>query len=177
MDNNTTLENQLPSELGVLSEGNGGMVSDALSTSQSPGLIARVIGRDESREIQRQQLSELQLGFEHRTQALRMAMETRMQAMEEMCNQALITGKAELRKERSEFFAAELLKLEQAMNSFADKFNHDADERLVALETVRHEALRLREEARLLRCIDVFHTTLDQLMDSFSNIINESINR
>ncbi len=51
-------------------------------------------------------------GFEYRRRALHMAVEAKLQVIEEMCNHVLVTSKSEIRRQRQEFFAEQRLRLE-----------------------------------------------------------------
>ncbi len=106
-----------------------------------------------------------------------MAVETKLQAVEEMCNHLLVTGKSEIRRERQEFFAGQSLKLQVAMDECAEAFNRQIDGRFQRLDTLRHEYLRRKEEERLLKAVEQFHAMLDELAAEFVAIIHEGVNR
>lgn len=132
--------------------------------------------REQRKVVQENVVTELRQGFDYRRQALRMALETRLQAMEEHCNHVLVTGKAEYRRERNSFFAAQLVNLQRQMDDLADKFNHDVDQRLSKLDSYKSDHLRNREQARLEKSIDDFMDTVDALMDNFKAIFNTQVN-
>lgn len=106
-----------------------------------------------------------------------MAVETKLQAVEEMCNHLLVTGKSEIRRERQEFFAGQSLKLQAAMDECADAFNRQIDGRFQRLDNLRNDYLRGREEERLLKAVEQFHAMLDELAAEFVAIIHEGVNR
>jgi predicted HAD superfamily Cof-like phosphohydrolase len=87
----------------------------------------------------------------------------------------LVTGKAEMRRKRQEFFAEEKLKLVQSMNHVVERFHAEITARCEALDQQRIEAIRDREEQRLLRAVDQFHAMLDDLTAGFESIIHEGV--
>ena len=97
--------------------------------------------------------------------------------IEELCNHVLVTGKSEIRRQRQEFFAEQRLRLEQAMNDCADRFNAEMERRLETLSRYQHPHLRQREEERLLKTIDQFQDMLEQLGREFMDIIQEGVSR
>jgi ABC-type methionine transport system ATPase subunit len=104
-----------------------------------------------------------------------MAVETKLQAVEEMCNQVLVTGKGEIRRQRQEFFAEQKLRLQETMNACTERFNAEMERRFEALDKMRVEHMRKREEERLIRAVDEFHDMLEQLGADFLAIIHEGV--
>ena len=150
---------------------------DATLQARERSLFRRLFPAEEDRVIRDHQVAQITTGFEYRRRALQMAVETRLQAIEEMCNHVLVTGKSEIRRQRQEFFAEQRLKLEQAMNDCSERFNQEVERRLGALARYSHPHLREREEERLLRSIDQFQDMLDQLAQGFMQIIQEGVSR
>lgn len=136
-----------------------------------------LMSRQRRKLVQESILVELKQGFEYRQQALRMTLDTRLQAMEEHCNHVLVTGKAQYRRERNSFFVNQLVELQRQMDELADKFNHAVDERLNRLESYQNEHLKHREQERLEKSIDDFMDTVDALMENFKSIFNNQVNR
>jgi hypothetical protein len=134
-----------------------------------PGQLGRI--------VQHHELAQLQTGFEYRRRALQMAVETKLQAVEEMCNHVLVTGKSEIRRKRQEFFAEQKLKLQESINAYAERFHAETDRRFDALAAMRNDYMRSREEERLLRAVDEFHSMIEQLGQEFLEIIREGIKR
>lgn len=136
-----------------------------------------LMDRQRRKLVQGNVLVELRQGFEYRQQALRMALETRLQAMEEHCNHVLVTGKAQYRRERNSFFARQLMELQEQMSGLADRFNLEVDQRLQKLDSYHSDHLKQREQERLEKSIDDFMDTLDALMDDFKNIFYSHVGR
>jgi len=134
-----------------------------------PGQLGRI--------VQAHELAQLQTGFEYRRRALQMAVETKLQAVEEMCNHVLVTGKSEIRRKRQEFFAEQKLKLQESINAYAERFHAETDRRFDALAAMRNDYMRSREEERLLRAVDEFHSMIEHLGQEFLAIIREGITR
>jgi len=155
---------------------NSALVAHTVSRAHE-GFIARLFPREIDRVVQAHELQQLQTGFEYRRRALKMAVETKLQAVEEMCNHVLVTGKSEIRRKRQEFFAEQKLKLQETMNECAERFHTEMGRRFDALPSLRNEYLRGREEQRLLRAVDQFHDMLDQLGQEFLDIIREGVSR
>lgn len=154
---------------------NTALVGSALTRDR--GFLNRLFPGPEDRLVRDHGLDQMKAGFDYRRQALRMAIDTKLQAIEEMCNHVLVTGKSEIRRQRQEFFAEQRLKLERAMNDCADRFNDDMERRLDSLSRCANPHLRQREEERLLRNIDHFHAMLEQLARGFMDIIQEGVSR
>ncbi|MCB1866615.1 MAG: hypothetical protein KDG50_14450 [Chromatiales bacterium] len=156
---------------------NQSIVGGALQRYQQHGPLVALLNRKEHGIVRNSLVQELQQGFEYRRQSLQMVLDTRLQSMEEMCNQVLVTGKARLRQQRSRFFAEELFNVQQAMNAIAVRFNDEVGNALEALKRIEHERLRAREEERIFHAYELFHDTIDKLTTNFANIINESVTR
>jgi len=157
-------------------ESNTSLVARTLDRP-SQGFLARLFPDEVDEIVQTHELAQLQTGFEYRRRALQMAVETKLQAVEEMCNHVLVTGKSEIRRKRQEFFAEQKLKLQESMNAYAERFHTDMERRFDAMAAMRHERIREREEQRLLRAVDEFHDMLDQLGREFLDIIREGVSR
>jgi len=78
-------------------------------------------------------LAQLRTGFEYRRRALQMAVETKLQAVEEMCNHLLVTGKSETPARTAEFFAAQSLKLQNGYGRVRRDFQPAVGEPVRAL--------------------------------------------
>lgn len=139
--------------------------------------LSRLMPDPIDREVQAHRMTELQAGFDYRRRALHMAIETKLQAVEEMCNHVLVTGKSEVRRRRQEVFAEQRLKLQQSLDQLADRFRADMEHRFDVVAGIRNEVLRTREAQRLERAVDEFHATLDQLAADFVAIIQEGVQR
>ncbi len=148
---------------------------DHTLTRTHANLIRRLFPGELERVVREHEMEQIKTGFEYRRRIVHMAVETKLQAVEEMCNHLLVTGKSEIRRERQEFFAGQSLKLQVAMDECADAFNRQIDNRFQRLDTLRHEHLRRKEEERLLKAVEQFHTMLDELASEFVAIIHEGI--
>jgi hypothetical protein len=150
---------------------------NAALQAHAGGWLGRLMPDRISREIREHELAELQTGFEYRRRALQMAIETKLQAVEEMCNHVLVTGKSEVRRRRQEVFAEQRLMLQQSLDQLADRFTVDMERRFDAVSGIRSEVLRCHEEKRLERAVEEFHATLDRLAEDFVAIIREGVQR
>jgi hypothetical protein len=166
---------QEPNVVQVHVSENRALLEAALAKEQ--GLLRRLFPGEEGHLIREHERESLKTGFEYRCRALHMAVEAKLQAIEEMCNHVLVTGKSEIRRQRQEFFAEQRLRLEQAMNNCADRFNAEMERRLETLSRYQHPHLRQREEERLLKTIDQFQDMLEQLGREFMDIIQEGVSR
>lgn len=153
---------------------NAALVGEAMQRGQSR-LLTRLFPNDLDRALRQHELEQVKTGFEYRQRALRMAVETKLQAVEEMCNQVLVTGKGEIRRQRQEFFAEQKLRLQETMNGCAERFHAEMERRFQALDKMRVEHIRQREEERLVRAVDEFHDMLEQLGADFLAIIHEGV--
>lgn len=78
---------------------------DHTLTRAHANLMRRLFPSELERVVHAHELEQIKTGFDYRHRILHMAVETKMQAVEEMCNHLLVTGKSEIRRERQEFFA------------------------------------------------------------------------
>ena len=138
----------------------------AMSRASGQGFLSRLFPTAADQEIAAHEGELLRAGFEYRRRVVEMAVEARLQAMEEACNHALVTGKAMIRRERQEFFGRELLRMRRRMDEYAESFNRDIDARFTAIDKYRNAHLRQREEERLLRAVDQFHGLLERLSEA-----------
>jgi hypothetical protein len=155
-------------------DGNAAMVEAAIDRSQTR-LLSRLLPDRIDKKVRTHELELLETGLDYRRRALRMAVESKLQAVEEMCNHVLMTGKSEVRRKRQEFFAEQRLQLQSALDGIAARFNDDMERRLDALERIGHPLLRDREARRLENGIDEFHATLERLTTDFLSIIEEGV--
>ncbi|MBK1645232.1 hypothetical protein CKO25_11380 [Thiocapsa imhoffii] len=166
--------NTLPSEATRRGQDCEAQVQQALSRHRESVLPA-ILERHEHRQVRAHQAAELALGFEHRRQAIAMALESRLQSIREACNHVLVTGKTHLRQQRIEYFGEVYRQLEQRMNNLTDDYLAEADRRYARLQTIQNEHLRRREQQRQEKAADDFLDTMDQLMDEFRSIISEHV--
>ena len=138
------------------------------------GLLARLFPGELERAVTTHEREQVQLGIEFRRRALKMAVETKLQSIEELCNHTLITGKSEIRRKRHEFFAEQTLKLQATMDACADRFSEEIERRYERLANLRNDTLRTREAARLEKAVEGFYATLDQLSEEFLGILREN---
>lgn len=150
---------------------------DNVTRKTHANLLRRLFPGHEERALRDHELAQVGTEFEFRQRALTMAVETKLQALEEMCNHVLVTGKSEIRRKRQAFFAEQRLQLQQSMNQVAASFNTEMQQRFDALEDIRQPFLREREEQRLMKSADQFGDMLDQLVREFADIINEGVSR
>lgn len=170
----TAIIDREPKALAPHLDQNRMLVARAMQRDQEQFLL-RLFPNEAEREVRRHELDQIKVGFDYRRRALHLAVETKLQAIEEKCNDVLVTGKAEMRRKRQEFFAEEKLKLVESMNQVVERFHAEITKRFDALETQRIEAIRDREEQRLLRAVDQFHAMLEDLTANFESIIHEGV--
>lgn len=171
-----TLLEREPRGLAPHVQQNAELVDNTLAQARTR-ILRRLFPGEMERLVQSHELTQLKTGFEFRRRALQMAVETKLQAVEEMCNHVLVTGKSEIRRERQEFFAGQSLRLQGAMNDCADSFNRELEQRFQRLENLKNDYLRRKEEERLLRIVDQFHGMLEELASEFIGIIHEGVKR
>jgi len=172
--NNSHEIDNLPNEANQRGENTEQRVVQAMDKYSDPPLAFLSNHRERSL-VQKELVAELAQGFEYRRKALEMALETRLHSIREACNHVLVTGKTHLRQQRLEYFGEVLKQVEKRMSDFADDFLQDTDQRFERLENYQSEEIRKRERMRLEKSVDDFLTTLDHLMDEFTQIIHEHI--
>lgn len=142
------------------------------------GLFSRILRRSASRLSLEAEQNELRAGFHYRSRALQLAVESKLQAVEEACNHVLVTGKSEIRRERQEFFADQVSRLSITMHQYAEEFNLEVDRRLQEIDaTYKSPVIREKEEARLCRQIEDFHDMLETMAVEFQHIIKEGVRK
>ncbi|WP_295888528.1 hypothetical protein [uncultured Thiohalocapsa sp.] len=152
------------------------LVDQALDRAHG-NLVARLFPGEVERAVRGAELQQLEIGFDYRRRALEMAVETKLQAIEEICNHALVTGKGEIRRKRQEFFAEQKLLLQVAMDDCAERFHAQLERRFDAMTRLKVPRIREREEQRLEEAVDRFHDMLADLTDDFIDIIRERVHR
>jgi len=168
--------NFLPFDATERTQANELQVESAVKRHQGRSFLLP-FNREERKQVQNNIMAELEMGFEYRRKALAVTLDARLQVIEESCNHVLITGKTFLRQQRSQFFAKELMTLKHNMDEMADEFAINIDQRLKQVNKYSNEMIRLREQQRLEKSVITFLDTLDQLVDDFSNIVNENVRR
>lgn len=118
---------------------------------------------------------ELEKGFEFRLKKLSLELDTALQQVREESNNALVTGKTHLRKQRMEFFAASYNEIMEKFNDLSDRFLGGLDARFERLDKYKSPAIREKEEQRINRAVDTFVATLDQLIEEYRAIITEHV--
>jgi hypothetical protein len=166
----------LPVEANRRGDESENQVSNAVRR-HTTSIIPAVLNRREHLLVREHLAAELAVGFEHRREALTMALETRLQSIREACNHVLVTGKTHLRQQRIEYFGQVYRQLEQRMQHLADDFIAEADARFARVDKIHSEHLRERERARQEKSALDFLDTLDRLLDEFRNIVNENVDR
>lgn len=164
----------LPAEASRRGEDCEHQVRQALQRHRESVLPA-ILDRREHLQVREHMAAELALGFEHRRQALSMALESRLQSIREACNHVLVTGKTHLRQQRIQYFGEVYRQLEQRMSTLADDYLAEADRRFARIASIRSEHLRRREQQRQEKAADDFLATLDLLMDEFRSILGEHV--
>ncbi len=164
----------LPVEASRRGEDSEVQVRQALRRHQE-SILPAILDRREHKQVREHMAAELAQGFEHRRQALSMALESRLQSIREACNHVLVTGKTHLRQQRIQHFGEVYRQLEQRMNALTDDYLAEADRRFTRIESIQSEHLRRREQQRQEKAADDFLTTLDMLMDEFRSILSEHV--
>ena len=138
-------------------------------------LLIRLFPSEATRLAAANELVELRAGFEYRQRALGLAVEMKIKEIEEACNNVLITGRGQVRRERQEFFAGQFQLLQEAMNRRAEEFTTSMERQFQRLEAVKNERLRNKEEERLERAVDRFHEVIESMTEDFASIIHEGV--
>ncbi len=113
--------------------------------------------------------------FEFREKAFTMAREVHLQTIQETFNDFLIKGKANIRKERQEFFDAKMTELRREKQNTVSKFIEDIEKAWKNLESITIEKLKQKEQQRIEIMMDRFYSTFDNMEDEFMNILKENI--
>lgn len=101
--------------------------------------------------------------------------DAQIQVIQEMYNEFLIKGKAELRKDRAEFFQEQMNDLVTVINEKSRDFLKKIELEYKQLEEISVPFLRKKQETFIEESVDRYYETLNQLQDNFRNILNEEV--
>ncbi len=176
MDSQQTAGNMkpVPDEAKGRVNENEEMVQKAVVRHQTT-IIPEVFNRKERQMVRDQLMAELDQGFAHRRQTLDLVLQTRLHSIQEACNHLLVTGKTELRQQRTAYFSRVYQQVFNDLDQLSNRFLTDLDQRFQKLETFQTEYIRDREQKRLEKSVDDFIDTVDQLMDEFRHIVSENV--
>ncbi len=150
------------------------MVQKAVVRHQGT-LVPVVFNRKERQLVRDQLMAELNQGFRHRRQTLDLVLQTRVHSIQEACNHLLVTGKTELRQERTAYFSQVYQQVFHDLDQLSNRFLTDIDQRFQKLDTFKTEYIREREQKRLEKSVDDFLDTVAQLMNEFRHIVSENV--
>ncbi len=138
-------------------------------------IVPMMFNRKERQLVRDQLMAELDQGFTHRRQTLDLVLQTRLHSIQEACNHLLVTGKTELRQQRTAYFSRVYQQVFHDLDQLSNRFLAGLDERFQKLNTFQTDYIREREQKRLEKSVDDFLDTVDQLMDEFRHIVSENV--
>lgn len=139
--------------------------------------IRALFRHKEAKLVNEARLRMAQTETEFRVNALQMAREMQLQAVQEMVNDCLIRGKTTLRKERSKFFLEQTEQLQQEVNQQVENFLRLVIASYERLDRIPVPSLREKEAQRLVVEADRFYAMVDKLMERYKGILDEMIER
>lgn len=101
--------------------------------------------------------------------------DAQIQVIQEMYNEFLIKGKAELRKDRAEFFQEQMNDLITAINEKSRDFLKKIESEYEHLKEISVPFLREKQEKFIEKNVERYYETLNHLQDNFRNILNEEV--
>lgn len=141
------------------------------------GLLAKLLPTQLDKTLAEQEVAEVQVIGETRHRALSMALEAKLQAIEEELNETLLKGKAELRVERELFVQNQFDRLLDELNRRMERFQQDLERRFERLDGIKHPRLREMEELRIERDYQRYESWVDAKVDDFTQAITEGVRR
>ncbi len=138
-------------------------------------LLDIILPNKAERRIQEFQGKLIDLKASSHLEMIRMHQEFMRQAVKEVFDTALTSGKVESRKDKTSFFASELENLNTRIQDLIESYFRSTEEALAKTETFDDKDIQERWQRMLRKRLDEFETTVDTLMDRFVNIINEQV--
>ena len=113
--------------------------------------------------------------YEFQMRAIQIAHEAQLQGVREMYNDYLVKGKAQIRKERSEFFQSQMENLLITLSTKSQDFTERMRGAYQQLEGINIESLKNRQEQLIESISDGYYETVGKLIKSFQRILDEEI--
>lgn len=103
--------------------------------------------------------------------------DAQLQVIHEMYNEFLIKGKAQLRKDRAEFFQEQMDDLINALSEKSRGFLKKIEQEYKRLEEISIPFLRGKQEKFIEESVDRYYETITHLQENFRNILHEEIHK
>ena len=123
-------------------------------------------------------LHELQMAkteFDFRQRALKCARDAQLQAIQDMYNDYMVRGKANIRRERAEFFLNQFNALQESIQKTSESFEKETQRVWAESENISLPLLKSKKQQLLEQTIQDFYNVVDRLKKDFENILNENV--
>ncbi len=140
-------------------------------------LLQRYFPDRQQRQIEMARHKTVKARYEFLMKAMQIDHQAQLQGIQEMYNDFLIKGKAQIRKDRDEFFQNQLEILMSSLTRKSQEFSERLSTAYQELERIKIPILRERQEQLLLKVSEGYYATAERLMTNFRNILNEEIDR
>ena len=138
-------------------------------------LLSRLFPDPVEKEKQWGELQLVKTEFEFRTRALKVIRETQIQSIQEIYNQYLVQGKAQVRANTTTFMLQKRQELQDETNELFTKFIQSMQDEYDKAASIRNPTLKNMQLDRLDKNIAGFKELAEQLVKNFENIISEAI--
>lgn len=129
----------------------------------------------QQRQIEMAKYKTVKERYNYQIQAVQIAHQAQLQAIQEMYNDFLIKGKAKIRKDRSEFFQQQYEQLMRTLSQKSLDFTAQMDASYQQLASVKVDKLRDRQEALIDTIAESYYATVGKLIYNFQRILDEEI--
>lgn len=139
------------------------------------GLLMRLFPTKRQRDVAKHELRLAKTECEFRENAIRIARDAQIMAIEEMYNDYLVKGKTFIRRERTEFVLEQKIRMERELLKASDEFNQQVMSSYEAAEKIKLPRLREKQMELIEDSIESFHNLAKQLKEQFQGILNEGV--
>lgn len=138
-------------------------------------MLQKVFPNRQQRYIDLAKHKTVKARYEFQLRAIQIAHEAQLQAIQEMYNDFLVQGKAKIRKDRAEFFQAQMDNLLTTLTTKSQEFINRMHSAYQQLNNIQVEGLKKRQEKLMNSIADGYYETVEKLITAFQRILDEEI--
>ncbi|MEZ4529134.1 MAG: hypothetical protein R2941_24745 [Desulfobacterales bacterium] len=150
-------------------------VSGCVYVNKNKSFLKKLFPDRNQRELAEHELRLSQTEFQFRENALRIARNAQLQAIEEMYNDYLVRGKVPIRRERAAFVAEQRNILETHLQNLSEEFEISMMISYKKAEQISIPSMKDRKLEMLDNTITDYYDLIRQLKENFRQILDESV--
>ncbi|MEE4357083.1 MAG: hypothetical protein V2I97_11495 [Desulfococcaceae bacterium] len=150
-------------------------VSTCVYVNNNKSFLKKLFPDKRQRENAEHDLRLARTEFDFREKALGIARDAQLQAIQEMYNDYLVRGKIPIRRERAEFVLEQKMMLENRVSILSQEFETSLMKNYEQAEKIHIPSLKSRKMQMLDDTIDEYFNLVDQLRNSFKEILDEGV--